>query len=382
MTGLVERLCDPRVIESLGWTLIHSLWQGVAVLLAAALVLRLTRGATPETRYSICGVALGAIPMLCAATFVALLTTTGAGEGAPPPTGPLPPPEAASGLAASPSPALLGLVAVWAAGAIVLLGRRFLEWRGLSRLVARAQPVAADWRRRVFDPLAERFGVRRSLAVLESGDLTVPATFGWLRPVLLVPIGMTTGLTPAQVEHILAHELAHVRRHDYLINLVQTLIESLLFYHPAVWWLSRRMRIEREYCCDDLVIAARRDTVGYARALTELEARRRRALSLSLSAAGGSLMDRVRRLVGSSHSVSAPRRPGLFASASLLFGVVGALSSLRTDSPSTAKARPRPRGVSSSRARWWTRTAASSTEPGSSASGASRAVASPGSAPR
>ena len=99
----------------------------------------------------------------------------------------------------------------------------------------------------------------------------VPTVIGWLKPVVLLPASALAGLSPNQVEAILAHELAHIRRHDYLVNLLQTLVETLLFYHPAVWWLSRRIRAERENCCDDLAVSLCGDPVAYAAALAELE---------------------------------------------------------------------------------------------------------------
>jgi beta-lactamase regulating signal transducer with metallopeptidase domain len=93
---------------------------------------------------------------------------------------------------------------------------------------------------------------------------------GWLRPVILLPVSVLAGLTPQMMEAILAHELAHIRRHDYLLNMLQTAIETLLFYHPAVWWVGRKIRQERENCCDDLAVTACGDALIYARALTAL----------------------------------------------------------------------------------------------------------------
>src|SRR5207245_11758159 len=104
-----------------------------------------------------------------------------------------------------------------------------------------------------------------------SALVEVPTLVGWRRPVALLPAGTLAGLSPAQLEALLAHELAHVRRLDYLVNLGQTTAETLLFYHPAVWWVSHRMRVEREHCCDDAAVAVCGDAVGYARALAELE---------------------------------------------------------------------------------------------------------------
>ncbi len=109
---------------------------------------------------------------------------------------------------------------------------------------------------------------------------------------------MLGGLTPRQVEAVIAHELAHIRRHDYLVNFVQTAVETLFFYHPAVWWVSRIVRTEREHCCDDLAVVACGDAVLYARALTALETLRQEPFGFALAATGSPLMARVRRLLG------------------------------------------------------------------------------------
>ena len=134
--------------------------------------------------------------------------------------------------------------------------------------------------------------------MLESSLVRVPMAIGWLRPVILFPASALAGLTPEQLEAILAHELAHIRRHDYLINLLQTVIETLLFYHPAVWWVSRQIRAERENCCDDMAVAACGDALVYARALTKVERLRKARLDLAVTANGGLLMNRISRLVG------------------------------------------------------------------------------------
>ena len=126
---------------------------------------------------------------------------------------------------------------------------------------------------------------------------------------ILVPLGLLAGLPTAQIEAVLLHEIAHIRRHDYLLNLVQSVIEGLLFYHPAVWWVSHRIRTEREFCCDDLVVAATGDAPSYARALSALEHGRAVAHQAALAATSGCLILRVRRLLGGSvagHSLAGP----------------------------------------------------------------------------
>jgi uncharacterized protein (TIGR03435 family) len=143
-----------------------------------------------------------------------------------------------------------------------------------------------------------RLRLRRRVHVVDSPLVDTPTALGWLRPVVLLPIAALTNLAPMQVEAILAHELAHIRRHDYFVNLLQTLAETLLFYHPAVWWVSARIRAEREHCCDDVAVSVWGDAVGYASALAELETWRMEQLrTLVLAATGGSLLDRVRRVL-------------------------------------------------------------------------------------
>jgi hypothetical protein len=178
-----------------------------------------------------------------------------------------------------------------------------------------------DWTRRV-RRLGARLGLARRVRVLTSALVDVPCAIGWLRPVILVPASALAGMSPGQLEAILAHELAHVRRHDYLANLFQTVVETLLFYHPAVWWLSSRVRAERENCCDDCAVAICGDAVTYARALAALE-HLRAAAGLAVAATGGSLLARVRRLLGVVEPLRArlPLASGIVALA-LLVGIL------------------------------------------------------------
>src|SRR5262249_31480014 len=160
------------------------------------------------------------------------------------------------------------------------------------RLVTRsASPACEPWLS-LARRLSLALGVRQAVRLLESTAIEVPAVLGLLRPVILLPASAVTGLTPAQLEMILAHELAHIRRHDFLVTLFQSAVETLLFYHPAVWWISRQVRIERENCCDDLAVAVCGTPLQYARALARLEELRAEALPLAVSANGGSLMER------------------------------------------------------------------------------------------
>src|SRR5689334_1133166 len=148
------------------------------------------------------------------------------------------------------------VVCIWFAGIVTLSIQMAGGWVRAQRLRAQAtQVVNGIWTRRL-EALARRLEISRPVRLYMSARAEVPAVVGWLRPCLLLPLSAITGLDPDQWTAVLAHELAHIRRHDYLVNLLQTAVETILFYHPAVWWVSRRIRQEREHCCDDLAVAA------------------------------------------------------------------------------------------------------------------------------
>ena len=197
------------------------------------------------------------------------------------------------------NPALPWLVALWVVGVVALSVRLAHGWMMARRLRTDGTRATSASLQQVLERLAARMRVSRPVQLLESLLVEVPAVIGWLRPVILVPASALTGLTPQQLEVLLAHELAHVRRYDYLVNVVQCVIETLLFYHPAVWWVSRRVRDEREHCCDDLAVQLCGDRQLYASALVDMERLRPRTPRLALAATGGggSLLNRVKRLM-------------------------------------------------------------------------------------
>ena len=205
-------------------------------------------------------------------------------------------------------PALPWLVALWLAGVAALSCIHLGGWVRVRRLRHQGvQPVAATVAKSSCANLANRLGIRRPVELLASTRVAVPTVVGWLKPVVLFPISTFTGLEPRQLESILAHELAHVRRHDYLVNVLQVALETLLFYHPAIWWASRQVRELREHCCDDLAVAVCGDRMVYARALADLEELRFATPVFALGADGGSLLERIRRLAGK-RSTETPRR--------------------------------------------------------------------------
>jgi hypothetical protein len=145
--------------------------------------------------------------------------------------------------------------------------------------------------------VSRRLALGRAVRVLQCARIEVPMVIGTVRPLLLVPACGLSGLPPDQIEAIIAHELAHIRRHDYLVNLLQSVVETLLFYHPAVWWVSHVIRMEREHCCDDLAVSACGDAMLYAQALTTVETLRGGVSGLAMAVSGGSLLARIRRLL-------------------------------------------------------------------------------------
>ena len=200
------------------------------------------------------------------------------------------------------------VVGGWAVGVVLLSLWNLGGWIAAQRLkVLGIRPVSTDIAS-IAEKLARCLKLSKPVRVLQSLLAETPVVIGWVRPVVLLPTSILTGLTPMQLEAILAHELAHVRRHDYLVNLFQVAAETLLFYHPAVWWISRRIRLEREQCCDDVAVSICGDRCAYVESLAALEeARMGGSLALAALGSGGSqLLIRVRRLLGFRNDL--PRR--------------------------------------------------------------------------
>lgn len=289
---------------ALGWTLVHFIWEGAVLALLLAAALRLFRPASSPRRYGLACFTLAAMPVAFAVTLAVMLPV------APPPPAALPGIVPVLPLAAPPPGAvpvagftlarlldrLAWLVPFWFAGVVFFYARGLAGWMAVRRLRRRGVcAVPPVWQVRL-DELAARMRLSRPVALLESCFTESPVLIGYLRPVVLLPLGCLTGLSAGQLECLLLHELAHVRRHDYLVNLLQGVIEGLLFYHPAVWWVSGAVRAERENCCDDAVVEMVGDARAYAATLASLEQRRALAPRAALAATGGNLMARIRRL--------------------------------------------------------------------------------------
>jgi beta-lactamase regulating signal transducer with metallopeptidase domain len=325
MTAINEMLQQP-LAQAIGWALLQFVWQGTLIAVLTALLLAALRRSGPDVRYVVSAIALA---LMLTVPVVTVMQTLGAAGPASEESQPAPaiaratvtagsaatsadslPARAAAGAAAASWTVdewLPSLVSIWLIGVVVLTLRLFSGWMWVQSMKTHGARPAPDVLQTAARRLMRRLHIGRPVRFLESSRVAVPTVIGWLTPAVLLPASALAGLSPDQIEAILAHELAHIRRHDYAVNLLQAVVETLLFYHPAVWWLSRRIRIEREHCCDDLAVSLCGDPVAYAAALAELEGLRSESGAVALAATGGSLLQRVRRVLGApTHAGRAP----------------------------------------------------------------------------
>ncbi len=302
------------LVPGLAWALLDFVWQGLLIGWGAALALGLMRKARPQARYALACAAL----LLCAALPLAGLVQrlADAGSDTAQATTQLAlvlagqPDAGAAGAAASPGVA--AQLAGWEQALQARLPLVMLLWACGAGALALRMVAGLAWVRRRSRPgqylehpplqatlarMAARFGIDRPVRLGLVGDLASPVTAGWWRPIVLVPASLASGMPAALLEALLAHELAHIKRHDYLVNLVQGAIEIVLFYHPTVWWLSNRIRVEREQIADDLAASMLGEPRRLALALSELDQFQFTTPQLAHAAHGGNLMSRIKRLV-------------------------------------------------------------------------------------
>jgi len=346
--------------DVIGWTLLHFVWEGTLIAGVTALALIALRRASAQLRYIVvCGGLLMSIAT-AALTPLVLMGLEDQSSLVASPASELPRRIPASAdqvtqvvptlppvhVTTSPDRetldvALAVFVVFWAAGVLLLTTRLGIGWWQVRRLhIGACAAPASEWLT-MATRIAERLGLSRPIHVIDSDAVDTPTVIGWLRPVVLLPVAVLANLTPGQVQAILAHELAHVRRHDFVVNLLQTIAETVLFYHPAVWWLSSRIRNEREHCCDDIAVEVCGDPVGYAEALTTIASLAHTRMSgapadsLAVAATGGSLVHRVRRLLRLPVETDrrGPKATFVIAATVILIVVVGARLLLVAQAP-------------------------------------------------
>lgn len=310
---MFQSILPDALVQAGGWTILHSLWQGAIITLLLAFILGRTREKSPILRYNL---SVGALLLLLGTVAFTFLYYYEPGSGA-------------SALLSGSSP--LGntvplvtalettlpqessffdrffpfLLQIWLVG-VALMGIRMLgELAYLQRLrSSHTQAVTGHWVERM-NALKWQMGVIQPIALRESTQVSGPMLVGWFKPVILLPLGILSNLSPQQVECILAHELAHVRRMDYLVNIIQSAVEVLLFFNPAVWWISAQIREEREHCCDELAVSITGDRITLVKTLAQLEEWRLQSGQLGLAFNGRpqGILGRVQRLLGGESTV-------------------------------------------------------------------------------
>lgn len=292
-------------VELIGTTLIHFVWQGALLMGVAMGLLVALRKSSSQAKYlSLCGVfaAMAIAPVITAIVLVPSATVREMPALYELPVGEAPTSHlGVSGLVEARSSLfnerlLQPVVGIWLLGVVLLTLRVFGGFLTLAEIKRKGRIEASEELQARFDALVKRMGLSKAPILRISTKVAVPTVIGAFRGIVLLPASVATGMSTRMLETILAHELAHVARYDFLINALQSVIEVVLFYHPAVWWVSQRIREERENCCDDLVIATLSDRKTYARALTTLA--ELRGHSLAVRADGGELLSRIRRILG------------------------------------------------------------------------------------
>lgn len=319
----LKTLMPKEIVEALGWTLFHSIWQATVVAGVLFLALWLTRKHSARLRYMIAYMALMAVLTWAGLTFTNAYqyaiekqkTTRHLLSN---------PEELAVQIAESLQPDNMApehapsaitmnrlkfrifmqrhfntMVNIWLAGVLLFLFRTAGSLWHIQKFRTRhAVPAVEIWQEKV-EKLKNKLNLNRTIVALESAIAKMPMTLGYLKPVIILPISMFTGMTHQEIEAVIAHELAHIKRHDYLLNIVQSAIETIFFFHPAVWFISKSIRTEREHSCDELAIEATNDKLNYLKALAVSEKLAQNHYgqhAMAFSGTKGGLLSRVKRI--------------------------------------------------------------------------------------
>lgn len=354
-------LQHPLILETGAW-LLHFSWQAVVLAGFLWIALRLLKNARPEVRYLACWLSLGLMVLLPTLTVLApayldvhqYITWTATGTASTVATtvtqsaGATTPPASAPSFNAQFSRLLSFrgyLVILWVLG---VAGYGFRLQTGIRRMrqLKSSGDLAGGTLTDQLLSLAHKMNIRFKVRLLISSHIDQPLLTGWLKPVILLPAGLLTGLPPVQLQAILAHELAHVRRHDYFFSILQAILETLFFFHPAIWCISSQIRNEREYCCDALAVATLRDRKLYLSTLSSMERYRtaRQQVQPALSMQDGALLDRAKRIaIHSPHTPSSitMKTKSILLGTALLAGML-LLTAASMYKPLNAQVQPEP----------------------------------------
>ena len=333
---MLENLFNSPFLTSLALTLLHFLWQGLLVATVLKSALLIFNNNKPQLRYALSALAMLVNLLLPIITFVIIYR----GEVSSVNTivnslalneliQELKQPDALFSYKELTEllPVLLPYLSIlWLSAITLLAGKLLLEISAVNRLTQHGALAPNDKLQTRFNELAKQIQLKITPRLLISLKVEVPMAIGWLKPVVLIPATMISGLNSAQLEMLILHELAHIRRHDYLVNFLQTLVEILLFFHPAVLWVAKQMRNEREYCSDDIAVQHCGDAIAYAHTLADTaslctKAHHHTIPDMAMAASGGDLKQRVIRLVDH-HCAPKNNISKWFASATIIFSVL------------------------------------------------------------
>lgn len=316
MMNFIHELIPQNIIDAIGWTIFHSLWQGVIISFVLAAVLLISNHRSANFRYKLSAGALALLVFSAIVTFTKVYLPENETGG--PATSNLitiiddtSAKEIAEKIQSSDSlKSFISqfenyfsnniplVVTMWFAGILFFIfkfigGLIYVE-RLKTRRIYELQPEWFD----KFSTLKKKALVKESVKIFESALTKMPVAIGYFKPVILLPLGMISGLPQNQVEAIIVHELAHIKRYDFLVNVLQTLAETIMFYHPAAWWISSVIRSERENCCDDITIELCGDTLTYSKALFNIQQINSGNAGLALAAIGNEsqLFRRIKRM--------------------------------------------------------------------------------------
>jgi len=348
----LETFVETPWAAALGWTLVHSLWEGALIAAVLAIVMLATK--SPRVRYAAACLAMLAI---LAAFAVTLFRFAPFAAHHPQALGTMPFPAWKQTVIQTtdewnPTLAAIApwLAPFWITGVLVFYLRYAAGFLSVSRLSRRGVCSAPQAWQTKLQTLAAQLRISRPIVLLESSLADAPMVIGHIRPLILMPVGLFIGLPAAQIEGILLHELAHICRHDFLLNSIQNLLDGILFYHPAAWWISHVIRAEREKCCDDVVVGICGNAHEYASALAALEETRWSGREPALAAKGGSLMKRIRRLLypPAQNSGWLPIASG----ALLLFTIAASLGAWQSNTASAQRISPNAGGQKLTATEW------------------------------
>ncbi|MFO7656793.1 MAG: M56 family metallopeptidase [Bacteroidales bacterium] len=324
MNQFIENILPLSLVEPLGHMIIHSLWQGAVVSLIMGLMLLFTRKFSAKSRYFIAVALFVTMPVISAFTFVKYYTagkkaltesavyieskhvqqvnkniTTGKTQTSLAVGLPVEKEFTLKTFRSYFSQNIPAIVTVW------LLGMLFFMLKFLGALAYtqrlkhyRTQLVSKQWQE-TFEKLCHRLKVSNTVKILQSTMIKVPLVIGFFRPVILIPVTAFTGLSAKELEMIIMHELAHIIRRDYIVNILLSLVEIIFFFHPAAWWMSKTIRTERENCCDDIAIEESGDSISFAKALVNFQEQflMKEKLAMTISGNENSLFKRIKRLL-------------------------------------------------------------------------------------